>query len=61
MGDFDNDDGEAHCDHAPPDWYEDVDGEYDDFCVHCECCCTCLGCQYGPQDGMLMFPQTAEG
>jgi hypothetical protein len=26
----------------------------DGLCVHCECCCTCLGCEYGPHDGMLM-------
>lgn len=23
-------------------------------CYHCECCCTCLGCEYGPQNGMLL-------
>jgi hypothetical protein len=28
----------------------DVDGGGD--CVHCPCCCTCLGCEYGPRDGM---------
>lgn len=21
-------------------------------CVCCECCCSCLGCEYGPRDGM---------
>lgn len=35
------------------DW---CDGDEGDDCVHCECCCTCLGCEYGPRDGMLMYP-----
>jgi hypothetical protein len=52
-------DSDAHCVHAPSGWNEDVDGEYDDDCVHCDCCCTCLGCEYGPQDGMLMYPDGA--
>ena len=26
-------------------------------CVHCECCCLCLGCEYGPRDGMLLTDQ----
>jgi hypothetical protein len=32
-------------------------GSHDDDCVHCECCCACLGCEYGSRDGM---PLTAE-
>lgn len=28
----------------------DVDGGGQ--CVHCECCCSCLSCEYGPQNGM---------
>lgn len=48
---------DLHCDHAPWSWDEQEDGEYDDYCVHCDCCCTCLGCEYGPRDGMLMFPR----
>lgn len=23
-------------------------------CVHCDCCCQCLGCEYGPRDGMQL-------
>lgn len=34
------------------DWDDDFDDDAD--CVHCECCCTCLGCEYGPRDGQLM-------
>lgn len=50
-----------HCFHhtCDPDDRDDcAAGDcYDsDDCVHCECCCTCLGCEYGPRDGMLMFP-----
>lgn len=30
----------------------DVDGGGD--CVHCPCCCACMGCLYGPRDGMLL-------
>lgn len=30
----------------------DVDGGGD--CVCCECCCSCLGCEYGPRNGMLL-------
>lgn len=40
----------------------DEDGNWDEpdgECVHCECCCDCLGCVYAPQDGMLMFPDRA--
>lgn len=34
--------------------------DYDDAqCVCCPCCCACLGCEYGPRDGMLMFPEAA--
>ncbi|MEU8158133.1 hypothetical protein AB0B94_31145 [Micromonospora sp. NPDC048986] len=34
--------------------YDEESGEHlDDR----ECCCTCLGCEYGPRDGMLMFPE----
>lgn len=27
----------------------DVDGGGE--CVHCPCCCGCMGCLYGPRDG----------
>lgn len=30
----------------------DVDGGGE--CVHCECCCDCMGCLYGPRDGMTL-------
>jgi hypothetical protein len=23
-------------------------------CWHCECCCSCLGCEYGPKDSEPM-------
>jgi hypothetical protein len=52
---------EEHCHHHTCDTEERDDcaaGDcYDeDECVHCDCCCTCLGCEYGPKDGMLLFP-----
>lgn len=54
------DDEQVHCYHVDrisddDDWEPD-----DDECVHCDCCCTCLGCEYGPRDGMLMFPEGVE-
>lgn len=54
---------DVHCEHHTHD--DRCGGRYDggcdwdygaDYCVHCDCHCTCLGCEYGPQDGMLMFP-----
>ena len=41
--------------------YDEETGDYldDRECVCCECCCTCLACEYGPRDGMLMFPERA--
>ncbi len=61
----DNDDqGDGdHCQHHEHDdrcggRYDGCDWDYgSDHCVHCPCHCTCLGCEYGPQDGMLMFPE----
>ncbi len=39
---------------------DSTDDEYDPaWCVCCPCCCQCLGCEYGPRDGMLMVPQPA--
>ncbi|GGN74044.1 hypothetical protein GCM10010112_43790 [Actinoplanes lobatus] len=26
-------------------------------CAHCDCCCPCLACEYGPRDGMLLHPE----
>ena len=39
-----------HCQHRQ--WrYDDDDWDIDDdYCTHCECCCTCLGCEYGPRN-----------
>jgi hypothetical protein len=37
-----------------PETFEVID-EGDD-CAHCDCCCPCLGCLYGPPDGMLLHP-----
>lgn len=54
METFDHWDDDDHCQHT------DRDSEYDDwdtandYCCHCECCCTCLSCEYGPRDGMLL-------
>ncbi|HEV2927569.1 MAG TPA: hypothetical protein VGW74_02670 [Propionibacteriaceae bacterium] len=48
-----------HCIH-PGSYTDDDPMEDDAYCVHCECCCTCLGCEYGPRDGMLMFPAGVE-
>lgn len=51
-----------HCQHHQHDdrcgGYYDMceSGPDDDYCCHCDCCCTCLGCEYGPRDGMVMFP-----
>lgn len=60
MPDYDNTD--VHCNHHRHDerceaWAGLCDDNANDDCVHCDCCCTCLGCEYGPQDGMLMFPE----
>jgi len=43
-----------HCQHRAPtyDEYDELHDPAEDYCVHCECCCTCLGCEYGPQDGL---------
>lgn len=30
----------------------DVEGSGE--CHHCPCCCDCMGCLYGPRDGMLL-------
>lgn len=51
-----NDD--EHCYHHQHDdrcggYYEDCDDHANDSCVHCPCCCTCLGCEYGPRDGLI--------
>lgn len=50
-----------HCYHHTHDSDDDacvVGGCSDyDYCIHCECCCTCLGCEYGPRNGMLMWPE----
>lgn len=49
-----------HCDHhshsSECEWGEWGDCDDDDYCVCCPCCCTCLACEYGPRDGMLMYP-----
>lgn len=54
---------EIHCYHHEHD-YADGDSECsagdcgdEDDCVHCECCCSCLGCEYGPRDSVLMTPE----
>ncbi len=57
---------EDHCQHHTHDsecggYYDDCAYEDDDdYCTHCECCCTCLGCEYGPRDGLLLNPQPTE-
>jgi hypothetical protein len=33
----------------------------DGDCVHCECCCTCLGCEYGPRNGLGMTDEQRAG
>ena len=33
----------------------------DDDCAHCECCCQCLGCEYGPRNSLLMTPEQTGG
>ena len=49
-----------HCFHHACDMDNDAcaagDCADEDDCICCECCCTCLGCEYGPRDGMLMWP-----
>jgi hypothetical protein len=37
----------------------DVDAGGD--CVCCPCCCQCLGCEYGPRDGMLLTAEQRVG
>lgn len=55
-----------HCEHHQHDElcggaYGECDWDYGaDHCVCCECCCTCLGCEYGPRDGMLLNPPPRE-
>jgi hypothetical protein len=53
-------DDDLHCIHTVRDSEFDDWDMADDYCVHCECCCTCLGCEYGPRDGMLMNPSPIE-
>jgi hypothetical protein len=59
-------DGEEHCkdgwdddryvdDMGGPTSCTDVDGGGE--CVHCECCCSCLSCEYGDRNSP---PMTAE-
>lgn len=48
---------DQHCTMSPRcGLLEDSDRYEGGECVHCECCCDCLGCEYGPRNGMLMFP-----
>ncbi len=56
---------DLHCNHhrhgsGCESWAGLCDLNEEDDCVHCQCCCTCLGCEYGPRDGMLMFPEAAK-
>lgn len=53
--------GEEHCFHHACDPVDNDacaagDCGDEDDCIHCDCCCTCLSCEYGPRDGMLMWP-----
>lgn len=49
-------DNELHCGNDCGGTTDEADqwDPTDEDCVHCECCCTCLGCEYGPRDGMLL-------
>lgn len=48
METIDQTEDDGHCEHMP--WNDGVDwSPDDDICVHCDCCCTCLGCEYGPR------------
>jgi len=56
-----SDDDTVHCYHHTHD-SDCNDGTYDesgeeDECVHCECCCDCMGCLYGPRESVLMTPE----
>lgn len=51
MNEFD-----GHCHGECESTYDD-EGELLDEgeeCVHCDCCCPCLSCEYGPRNGMLL-------
>jgi hypothetical protein len=52
---------ELHCGNCSGT-YDPDSGDYldDRECVCCECCCTCLSCEYGPRDGLLMFPEESK-
>lgn len=48
---------EEHCHGECRSVVDDETGEVLDDgidCAHCECCCSCLGCEYGPGDGMQL-------
>lgn len=53
---FEGDDG-LHCSGACGGTVDSETGERNDDegdCRHCECCCECLGCEYGPRNGLGM-------
>lgn len=53
---FEGDDG-LHCSGACGGTVDPETGERNDDegdCRHCECCCECLGCEYGPRNGLGM-------
>ncbi|HET8763030.1 MAG TPA: hypothetical protein VFM12_06405 [Gemmatimonadales bacterium] len=54
------DDYGEHCYGECKSVYDEESGEMIDDgidCAHCECCCSCLACEYGPRDGMLLTDQ----
>lgn len=56
VGDHDSTEHDEHCGNDC-NGVRYADGQIADDpnpeeCVHCECCCECLGCVYGPRVGM---------
>lgn len=52
-----HDDYDEHCHGECGSTYDEESGEVIDDgvdCAHCECCCACLGCEYGPRDGLAL-------
>jgi hypothetical protein len=55
-------DGREHCARCKPTRDAWTGHQEDDVeCVHCECCCECLGCEYGPRDGLGMTDEQRAG
>lgn len=48
---------DLHCRGECASTYDEDSGDVIDDggdCDHCNCCCPCLGCEYGPRNGMQL-------